>query len=231
MPVSKAQRAARAAMVGKSFGRLTIIEEAGRSKSREVLWVCRCRCGTVTQPICQSSLNNGHTLSCGCLRLERLRATLVTHGLTNYPEYRAWLRMIRRCHRPSGHDVAAYAERGITVCEEWRNSPEAFCAYVGPRPSPAHSIDRINNDGNYEPGNVRWATRTEQQRNRRCSVVIQTHDGRVSLQDFAKQHGLLPDTVRSRIADNWPVEKLGIPVLPKTCPKRPRFLVERLVNA
>lgn len=91
-------------------------------------------------------------------------------GKKETPEYRCWRHLRQRCHDPNHRDYANYGGRGIRVCDEWRASFSAFVAHVGARPSREHSIDRINNDGNYEPGNVRWATRSVQMTNTRRSL-------------------------------------------------------------
>lgn len=110
------------------------------------------------------------SLSGSFRRDTKMRGAKPKHRMCSTPEYRAWAGAIERCKRHEN-----YAGRGITVCAEWRNSFEAFYAHVGPRPSPAHSLDRFpDNDGNYEPGNVRWATRTQQNRNRRvCTGLME----------------------------------------------------------
>jgi hypothetical protein len=147
-------------LTGKRFARLAAVRCVDRSRC---LWECRCDCGTVRQ-IDGHSLRRGRTRSCGCLRRERVVARSLTHGLSRTPEYTAWMAMKRRCGNPGRPD---YTGRGIKVCAEWKDSFEAFLEHMGPKPSPSHSLDRINNDGNYEPGNCRWATRSVQNANQR----------------------------------------------------------------
>jgi hypothetical protein len=123
------------------------------------------------------ALRNGDSQSCGCWKAERTR-TIVSetrwkdsHGRSKDPLYRLWGRIRKRCENPQTHNYRWYGGRGIKVCEEWQQDAGAFIAYIeqvlGPRPSPQHSIDRIDNDGDYEPGNLRWATQTEQVHNSR----------------------------------------------------------------
>lgn len=117
-------------------------------------------------------LSNGRSVSCGCWKREDLatRKPRTTHGQRHNPLYQLWLRINRRCHDPQAHNYRWYGARGINVWGPWRHDAGAFIAYIeqtlGPRPA-GMSLDRENNDGNYEPGNLRWATAVEQARNRR----------------------------------------------------------------
>lgn len=160
-------------ITGQRFGRLVVIERATKADNRPC-WKCRCDCGrTIT--VQGGSLRSGNTKSCGCFRQDTSRALLLKHGHAGRDnasrlassEYRSWTHMIGRCENPKDKDYHHYGGRGISVCPRWRHSFSAFLADVGPKPTPRHSIDRINNDGNYEPGNVQWATRSQQMRNRR----------------------------------------------------------------
>lgn len=150
---------------GERFGRLVIHEFIG-SDSRHPRVRCLCDCGKWCEPH-WGNVKRGVTQSCGCLHNEQLSKRAKTHGLTKTIEYRIWADMISRCERPTATGYKDYGDRGIGVCQTWRQSFVAFLADVGQRPSPLHSIDRINNDGNYEPGNVRWATKSEQRLNQR----------------------------------------------------------------
>jgi hypothetical protein len=164
----------RVEMVGKRFGRLVITGfkpytfPRGRTQPR---YICQCDCGNKTQAF-RSNLTSGNVSSCGCFRSEEMRRLHTKHGDTqnggpHAPEYRVWHGMICRCELRSDKKYADYGGRGITVCKRWRSDYRNFLADMGRRPSPKHSIDRIDNDRGYYPGNCRWATLSEQNLNRR----------------------------------------------------------------
>jgi hypothetical protein len=155
---------------GQRFGRLKLIRDLGIIDSnRSHAWECVCDCGekVITR---KNSLVQGFTRSCGCLRLERIKKANTTHGFTkNYtsePEYSCWIDMIRRCTIPSRPEWNKYGGRGIKVCAKWR-SFEKFISDMGRKPSPSHTLDRIDNDGNYAASNCRWATKSIQRKNQR----------------------------------------------------------------
>jgi hypothetical protein len=156
------------------FGRLLALYMDHKDKFGQPMWRCLCACGETTT-VQRSNLKSGATLSCGCLHSERARERYKqigrlrqTHGEAGAtPEYRAWASMKRRCFNPNVWNYKNYGGRGITVCPQWAGSFEAFLADVGRKPSQKHVLDKINNNGNYEPGNVRWATMSESNKNRR----------------------------------------------------------------
>jgi hypothetical protein len=140
------------------------------------------------------------------------------HGATSggpSGEYTAWVHMIGRCENPNDAKFASYAGRGIKVCEKWRRSFAAFLADVGPRPSPSHSLDRFpNNDGDYEPGNVRWATPSQQQRNTRRNRLVTFGGVKLPLVAWCERFGLDYHVVRDRLEYGWTVDRaLTTPVL------------------
>lgn len=152
---------------GDRHGRLTAISQAGRTKAGGVVWLFRCDCGTETA-ISASRVRDKDepTRSCGCLKREH-DAKLRLHGLTDTPEHKAWMGMRARCYNPNHQSYKNYGGRGITVCDRWRDSFHSFLEDMGPRPADHLSLDRRDNDRGYEPGNCRWATDLQQNRNRR----------------------------------------------------------------
>lgn len=157
-------------MTDQRFGRIRVIAHAGLL-GRHIAWKCLCDCGT-EKIIRGYHLRYGSVLSCGCHRNEVARDREWKHGECSHrtAEYNCWSNVWRRCHPQAPlKDRRIYFDRGIKVCERWR-SFENFLADMGRRPSSKHSIDRINNNGGYEPGNCRWATASEQRRNQRPFV-------------------------------------------------------------
>lgn len=152
----------KAPVAGTRFGRITIIAERATGSLRVL---GRCDCGA-EKLFFLNNLRQGTTKSCGCLLRELITARNLRHGMTESPEFETWIGILQRCTNPNAAAYANYGGRGITVCERWRDSFENFYADMGPRPE-GLSIDRIDNDGNYEPGNCHWATPMEQRHNQR----------------------------------------------------------------
>ena len=152
-------------LTGRTFGRWSVIERV--PEKLPVRWLCHCECGR-ERGVDPQTLKAGRSQSCGCLRGALLRQAQTTHGEAGRsPEYTSWLGMKDRCYRKTNKAFPGYGGRGITVCARWLNSFPNFLADMGRKPSPSHSIDRIENDKGYEPGNCRWATRKEQSNNQR----------------------------------------------------------------
>jgi len=183
---------------GNVYGKLTVIEFS-HVKS-EIYWRCRCECGNATL-VAGSKLRRGSTQSCGCNRETQGGG----HGT---PEYRSWREMKRRCYNSSYREYHLYGGRGIAICDRWRTSFTNFLADMGPKPSPLHSIDRLDNDGNYEPDNCRWTTPMEQGQNTRKARLL-THNGKtLSIRAWARKLGIAHQTLISRLAKGWPPEKV-----------------------
>lgn len=195
-------------IVGNKFGRLTVMSFAGTSSGRS-RWDCRCDCGN-TIIVVGGSLISGNTKSCGCFNLEGRRNRKLTHGQHGSPEYNTWGHMIARCERPSCKDFQYYGARGIKVCDRWREFSNFF-ADMGKKPSPKHSIDRINNNGNYEPSNCYWATHKEQMRNRRTNHLLAFNGQTLCIAAWAEKLHLSKRTIQYRLRLGWAVERVLAP--------------------
>lgn len=184
-------------LTGQKFDRLTAISYAGRH-NRDSYWNCLCSCGKESV-VTTSHLRKRTIKSCGCLR----RDILTTHGHSkSTPEYRIWSAMKTRCTNPRQEGFPNYGGRGIKVCERWL-SFENFLADMGHRPSPTHEIDRIDNNGNYEPDNCHWATKRQNRNNRRDSRLL-THEGKTqSIAQWAEELGFNYSTLYQRLKLGW----------------------------
>lgn len=197
------QRGPRAATItGERFDRLTVIERAGKDARNNALWLCVCDCGeqTIASTV---RLRKGHKRSCGCLAREAGRKSLarireapnwdrgIKHGMRGTPTYYTWTAMKARCNNPNHHAWHRYGGRGITVCEHWLGPTgfATFLADMGERPA-TRSLDRIDNDGNYEPDNCRWATNAEQGRHARKLTEDDVRQIRISFANGSKQASL-----------------------------------------
>lgn len=158
-------------LTGQRYGRLVVMSKTEERVHRHVVWKCVCDCGNECF-VPSNALSTGRTQSCGCLMKESRGVSRITHHMSNEKIYAVWQGMRKRCFSTYHKNYDSYGARGITVCREWNESFEAFYDYVSQLPhfgEPGYSLDRINNDGNYEPGNVRWATQKEQMNNTRKS--------------------------------------------------------------
>lgn len=194
-------------LTGKRFGHWTVLSYVTRSR-----WKCQCDCGTILDVIA-SNLSRGRTKSCGCYKSSLNNSQNQTHGMTGSREYRAWSHAKARCFNPKTTHYRRYGGRGITMCKRWRNSFEAFFQDMGYCPN-GFELDRINNNGNYEPENCRWTTRAIQIRNTSATVRI-THEGEtLTLLEWSEKTGIPIKVLRRRrnrnhlkppqLFDPWP---------------------------
>jgi hypothetical protein len=220
---------ARVEMEGKTFGRLTVLyevephlDQGGRPRRQ---FMTRCACGA-EKIVNGHALRSGNTLSCRCLHREIVIEMSTKHGATRgsnwTPEYRIYAGMKSRCTNPRDtRNWKNYGGRGIRVCKRWlsgvrgKSGFECFLEDVGPRPSPKHSLDRVDNDGNYKPSNVRWTLRGEQNDNKRVPNgygvaqyrPISINGRAISLTAACRKFGVLSDTARHRIGWGWSIEE------------------------
>lgn len=190
-------------LVGRTFGRLTVLAFAGRRKDGggDSLWKCVCTCGKISTPH-GYSLKCGGAQSCGCQIREGLLQFNITHGMSGTPEYRTWAAIHTRCYNKKEFNYPDYGGRGIKVCERWRGAHgfANFFTDMGVRPSKEHSLDRFpDNNGPYAPGNCRWATKEQQANNKRTTIWVELSGKRVSLKEACQAVGANYSTVIRRM--------------------------------
>lgn len=194
-------------LTGRQFSRLTVVRLFDNVIHRP-RWVCICECGKEAIAYAHH-LKSGTTRSCGCLLADVTRIRSTTHGESGSgdksrqsPEYQAWSRMKERVGADSAKYRRLYADRGITMCDRWR-SFENFVEDMGRRPSPGLQLDRIDNERGYEPGNVRWATSIQQQRNKRQNIQLTIDNETLYLTEWAEKFGVKAATIRKRLSKGW----------------------------
>ncbi len=199
-------------LTGKVFGRLTVLDFVGRNSHGAYLWICYCECGNTIEAI-GSDLKD-RKKHCGCQTAANKKGVNRTHGLSRHPVFKIWERMISRCHNPKDWAFAYYGGRGIRVCKRWRTSPETFIADMGERPSNKYTVNRKDNDGNYDPENCEWATDTEQARNTRRNHLVTIGGETLCLSAWCERFKVSPALVHCRLRYGWTIEKaLATPVL------------------
>ena len=189
-------------LTGERFGRLRVLREGKKSKYGAAQWDCLCDCGTF-KTIIGSSLKTGLTRSCGCLNNETWETMITKHNLVRHPLYETWAGMNKRCTNPRSKNYCNYGGRGISVCARWKDSFPNFLEDMGEKPSSKYSLDRINNDGNYEATNCRWATRSQQNLNKRTTKKITIHGEVKPLRDWFIYYGVSLNTYHARKKRGW----------------------------
>lgn len=194
---------------GNRYGRLTAIKYVGTDNRSVSVWECRCDCGK-TLDVTAHSLKKGHTRSCGCLKKDKFLERITRHGhasnTSRSPEYSAWVNLVARCSRTSHPQYRSYGGRGIKVCERWLKF-DNFFHDLGSRPSPNHSIHRIDNDRGYVEGNVKWATWDEQSNAKRTNHAITFNGKTMNLMQWAKEIGVHYVTLHYRLKRGWSIER------------------------
>ena len=195
--------------VGQRYGRLVVVEEKGKDEKRGYLWLCKCDCGNFK--VVPSKTLGSRTKSCGCwLRENQLKAKKTTHKMSKTPIYVEWRSMIDRCS-PKYHLSRRYYDRGIKVYDEWKKSFEKFYEYVSKLEhfnEKGYTLDRIDNDGNYEPDNVRWATHKEQQNNKCNNVFIEYMGKTQTMIQWCEELNINYGMVKARHQRGWTVPQL-----------------------
>lgn len=194
--------------IGEKFTRLTVIEKLPYSPGSVVYFICKCDCGKIRKVSCYS-LADGDSKSCGCLSRDRIILQSTKHGAANRKkktlEYHIWVQMIGRCNNEKNKGYRLYGGRGVKVCERWLRY-ENFIADMGRKPSGRYSLDRKDNDGNYEPDNCHWATDIEQARNKRMNRNIEFNGVTQCLSAWAASLKINTASLAERIS-KWPLER------------------------
>lgn len=196
--------------VGKKYNRWTVLQLAGKNNRNEMKALVKCECGT-ERVLVIAAVRGGYSKSCGCLKKEIKKSELTIHGLENHPIYVAWKDMKRRCYNENYRFYHRYGGRGIEVCQEWKDSPKAFFDWsINNGWKNGLTIDRENNDGNYEPNNCRWITIQKQQRNRGDNVLI-TYNGETKcMNQWSIQYGISNTKVRRALKNKTPLENIFV---------------------
>lgn len=194
--------------VGNRHGRLIVLRRdtatgpaSGMNRTR---WICQCDCGN-TISVTGHALGRGETKSCGCLQREQTANRSKTHGLAGSPTYRSWQAAKDRCHNPNNSKYAAYGGSGITMCDEWSSSFEAFLRDVGMRPA-GHTLDRLDQCKGYEPGNVKWSTAREQSENRGTTKLYRWRGTWMTTREIAEIEGISFNSIRKIVRQHRTIQ-------------------------
>ena len=192
---------------GKTYNRLTVIRKIGVNRSRAVVWECLCVCGNKSN-VTGTALRRGSTKSCGCIKHEYYPNHFVKHGKFGTKIYRTWGGIKFRCENPNSKAYPGYGGRGIKMYEPWSKSFVEFYKYIGDPPTDKHTLDRIDNNKGYEPGNIQWATWKQQANNRRDTVIIEYKGQKMSISEWARLRNIKINTLNARIQrSKWPIGK------------------------
>ena len=199
-------------LTGMKFGRLTVLERA-ENKGTRTCWLCKCDCGNEVT-VLGEDLKSGHTQSCGCLHREQVAEFFTKHGMCRTSIYNTWCGMLARCYNSECKSYPCYGGRGIKVYPDWINDFQAFYDYVSQLENfgvEGYTLDRIDNEGNYEPGNLRWADIKAQNRNTRRNIFVEYNGEQMCLKDAAQKSGINYGTLQSRYSKGDRNERLFRP--------------------
>ncbi len=211
-------------ITGSRFGKLSVLRIADK-KGGEYRWLCACDCGKTTVSF-GSSLRGGQSKSCGCVAANKAKERWrnptpdmirafseanTKHGMSRHPAFQAWCDMRQRCNRPQHKWYPSYGGRGITICDSWQNSFEAFWSDMGSTWAKGRQLGRIDNDGPYSPDNCRWETPMQQQSNKSNNRFIDTPGGRMTISQAARAFGLSFGLLSHRLNQGYPMERMFQP--------------------
>lgn len=190
---------------GDRFGRLTAISHVSTSRSGSK-WLFSCDCGAEKE-IRVSNVKNGHTSSCGCLHRERSKDANTSHNMSRTKIYKVWASMVSRCSNPDDHAFEHYGARGINVCDQWKASFARFLEDMGQRPTDGHSIERVNNDLGYGPGNCVWIKQERQAQNTRKVRRFSFRGSVMTLRQISEHYGMPLASLNRRLEAGWTIER------------------------
>jgi len=193
-------------IIGQKFNKLTVISRAPDKQKWKPIYNCLCDCGNKVI-VYNYNLKNNHTTSCGCHQKRVASKKNRTHYLTGSTEYRTWANMKNRCYNTRSKRFNDWGGRGIKVCDRWIDSFENFLEDMGKKPTPQHSIDRIDNNGNYTPSNCKWSTTIEQSNNKNNNVVLEYKGRKLTISEWSRVTKITDKVLYSRISKGWNVEK------------------------
>jgi hypothetical protein len=191
---------------GKKFGRLTVISVFGKTKSFNTIWLCKCDCGKEVTVI-NTNLTRGNSKSCGCVNIEKICERNTTHGMTGTPLYKVWVSMRNRCNTKSCSTYKYYGGRGIKICNEWQEFNNFYNWALKNGFKEELTLDRKNNNGNYEPSNCRWVTQLMQSNNKRNNRYLTINGMTASLADICRLYNAKYKLVWKRLKAGWTLEK------------------------
>jgi len=200
-------------LTGLKFGRLTVVERADNDKHGYACWCCRCDCGNEVTVI-GNDLKRGHSTSCGCLKKEKLIKRSTTHGMKHTKIFNKWIKIKSRCLNPNCKDYPNYGGRGIEICERWLDFQNFYddVSQLEHFGEENYTLDRIDNNGNYEPCNVRFADRKTQGRNKRNNHLVEYEGVKMTLAEAAERSGINRSTLWARYKHGDRGDKLFRPV-------------------